>query len=551
MSRTDAPSSLFPSTTTHRPGPEPEARDRLAAGLLRGPLAVVLAGMAALQLASWLPHYLTWPFWADHDVYATLAYGWEHGQLPYRDLACNNFPGTIYLFWALGRIAGWGRTLPFYALDAAFVVAFGVAMLAWSRRLFSNVLPGLAGYTAFLSYYLSQDYARAGQHDWHAAFFAVVGILAVECWSSRAARLLSGCALALAVTTRPQAVLFLPAVALALDERSRAPGESLRRSVRPCLEWGSAFLVFLALGFAPLAAAGVLPDFVHGVRLASYGSRYNQVTPASVFSGWVTQLSPLRFTVVPVALLLFHHWGDPRSRRTALTWGVALAAVSLYKPLSPMAHGYLDIPLLVVWTVSLATLVHLVLCAVSLAPSLRLGFVLLLLALGTTARPGFCVVSPTLRAVTALRHGHFPDGTPVGYRRGSVPTGAYYSWDDYHAAVEYLKRETTPETRVANVLKGDSAITGPTARGSAFPAESITWLKMVNPADEQRFADGLAGARNSVVVWVPGEAGPPPGQPLPLITPVILRDYEPAARFGAIEVWRRKREGSQPGVTSR
>jgi len=74
---------------------------------------------------------------------------------------------------------------------------------------------------------------------------------------------------------------------------------------------------------------------------------------------------------------------------------------------------------------------------------------------------------------------------------------------------------------------------------------------MVNPADEQRFARSLADAQNSVVVWVPGEPGPPPGQPLPLITEVIERDYEPAAQFGAIQVWRRKGTDRPVGIATR
>src|SRR4051794_2690836 len=78
--------------------------ERAAAWTLRGPLTVALLGLCGFQLATWVPHYLTWPWFADHDVFATLALGWEHGQLPYRDLAGNNFPGTIYLFWILGKL---------------------------------------------------------------------------------------------------------------------------------------------------------------------------------------------------------------------------------------------------------------------------------------------------------------------------------------------------------------------------------------------------------------------------------------------------------------
>ena len=56
----------------------------------------------ASVLILWLPEYLSWPWWTDHDVFATMARGWDAGLLPYRDLKGTNFPGTMYLFWLLG-----------------------------------------------------------------------------------------------------------------------------------------------------------------------------------------------------------------------------------------------------------------------------------------------------------------------------------------------------------------------------------------------------------------------------------------------------------------
>ena len=103
-----------------RPGLKPRRRlqakpaaastERFAAWVLDGPLSGGAHCFSAVPAPVWIPHYLTWPWFADHDVFATLALGWEHGQLPYRDLSGNNFPGSIYLFWLLGKLFGWGRT---------------------------------------------------------------------------------------------------------------------------------------------------------------------------------------------------------------------------------------------------------------------------------------------------------------------------------------------------------------------------------------------------------------------------------------------------------
>src|SRR5262249_15858980 len=153
---------------------------------------------------------------------------------------------------------------------------------------------------------------------------------------------------------------------------------------------------------------------------------------------------------------------------------------------------------------------------------LRLAGVLLALGLGPAAlRPEFCVAGPTVRALRGYWSGSQPVELPPGYRHGTVPTSAYYPWNDYRAMLDYLRRTTSPTTGGAKVLKGDPAVTSMVDRRSAFPAESVAWLRMVKPDDEPRFAAALAGARESVVVWVPGEVGPDPRFTLGRLTAVI------------------------------
>jgi hypothetical protein len=114
-----------------------------------------------------------------------------------------------------------------------------------------------------------------------------------------------------------------------------------------------------------------------------------------------------------------------------------------------------------------------------------------------------------------------------------------YPWEDYRAMLDYLVEHTSPVTRVANVLKCDPAVTGMVDRPSAFPTESIAWLRMVRPGDEPRYAEALLAHHDVVVVWIPDEKGPDKLQTLEHLTPVIRRHFRPEARFGSIEVWRR------------
>lgn len=532
-------------------------QDRLASWALRGPLPWAIALLCVAQLATWIPHYLTWPWFADHDVFATLAQGWDAGLMPYRDLAGNNFPGTVYLFWVLGRAFGWGRTVPFYAVDAGLVCSLGVAMILWSRRRFARILPGLVGYATFLSYYLALDYSRAGQRDWHGPLLMVMGLMAAECGSGWGGRIVSALLAALALSFRPQVVLLVPAMMLAVARPGTEPGRSRWEPAKAVLAWGLAFGLFTALAFVPLVEAGIVEDFLRGVRLTMYGSRYNQVGPSLFFRQMVLQAMTFKFVIVPVAILALATPTptDLSTRLSVRIWLVALAGAFLYKPLSPVPYPYLTHALVLVWSMNVAVLTHLTLLPKLATPAVRLVVVLLTLGLSVDARPEFCSVQRSLLALKDLARGIDPVEPPLGYLELPVDLEAVpYPWRDYRATLEHLRRGSRPEVRVANLLRVVPALTGPTARLPALPAESLAWL-LVKPDDEAAFVKALERAGDSVVVWSPREALTPEWMRLASVirrfAPVIRRLYEPKARFGMIEVWRRKDGGPSRRTTRR
>jgi len=524
------------SSTDREPG--------FAAWVLGRPLSLALGLVILIQFGSWLPHYLTWPYWADHDAFANAARAWDLGEKPYRDTRLNNFPGTIYVFYLLGKAAGWGKPWTLYAFDSTLLAALVVVLILWSRRTFGRAWPGLIGSLAFLSYYLSLDYSHAAQRDWQGPCLTVAGLLIAQGWPGRPARLASALLAALGFSIRPQVVLFLPALLLAVA----TPGavavavESKALALRRGVSWLATFASFAALMFLPLAIDGTFDDFLHSLRHVAYGSTYNKTTPASVARAWLLQAAAFRWLVVPAAILLLAGKGGPG--RPARVWLVALAGASLYKPSSPMAHSYLDIPLVLTWSVNLAVLAGSIAAMPGTSAATRLAGVLTLLGLGmTTIRPEFCVVGPNREAASTLRSGIEPEAVPPGYRHGSVVSSAFYPWADYRAALIYLRNQTRPSTKVANALKGDPAIVSEVDRPSAFPAESIAWLRMVNRQDEPAFVESLEKATDSVVVWSPGEDGPDPLFQIPRIEATIRRLYQFEARFGAIEIWRRVAEG--------
>jgi len=541
------------------PGRWPDA-ERLAARVLGWPLAAPIVMLCVAMLMGWIPHYVTWPLFSDADHFATMALAWNSGILPYRDLVCYNFPGQIYLFWALGRLFGWGRTAPFYAADVLLVLTFGIALLLWSWRRTGRLLAGSMGFLAFLAYYLNLPYDLVAQRDWQSALFAVLGLFLLESRPGRAGRLASAVAVAIALVFRPQAVFFFPALALAVDENARKPGESPANTLRACLEWGLALGVSLSLACAPLAVGGVLGDMVRSVRSASYGGAYNKVTVSSFLVVLLSQINFLNVLMI-LTIMLLCRLCDETTRRMARTWVVAAAGVLLMKPLSPLPHAYLDLPLKLVSAVLVAILVELILGSAletTRAALFRLMALLLLFVAVVPGGPAYCSWRRSLEAIEGMARGSVEcqANRPAGYSRR--PRGsrclASYPWEDYCAVLRYLRANTRPTTRIANAMMCLPALNGPAGRLPAFPSESISLLVNYNrESDLDAYIRSLERTPDSVVAWAPVEKGQVSdlthaASPFQLgrLASAIERLYEPEAWFGSIEVWRRKDTAANP-----
>ena len=542
----------------HPSSPAPDASyehawDRRAAWFLDGPLTTILAFLCVVQFAVWVPGYLVWPLWADHDVFGTAALSWDRGVAPYRDFYCNNFPGTIYLFWVLGKVFGWGKPPAFYAVDAALVAVLGALLVTWSRRCFNRALAGLAGFATFLAYYLTLDYSQAAQRDWQGPFFAVAALLILQAWAgNRSARWISAGVFAVGMAMRPQVALFLPAIVASIGERSQtvAPekpndGRLRVRFVLALLEWIVACGLAVLLLASPLIAAGSFGDFLGSIRRVGPGSPYSQITLGQFNERMLSQILPLKFWLVPFLIVFLGGFARPRRGDHAGAWLLALTCVLLYRPMSRMPHAYLAHPLALTSAVLVAILVARLSSWSYVPAAARLTAILLVLGLNVSLKPRFSNPNGARLAIDALRGGSEPALCPPGYTHNpEVPASARYDWSNYRDLLGYLRSSTSPDTPVANALKFVPAINSSVARTSSFPAESIAWLIIMGNQDEAAFAESLRRSQNAVVVWAPSEKDVPGLIKIPALTNVIEELYELERRFGPIEVWRRKAKPS-------
>ena len=324
--------------------------------VLKDGLALALGLLCIGLVLVWVPHYLTWPWSRDQETFTVLAQSWDQGILPYRDIRAYNFPGATYISWVLGKVFGWGHTVPLYAFDAGCIVLLGAALSSWSRRKMGGAIPGLIGYLAFLTLYLNLHYENVVERDWHTALLVCLALMVLQAWPGRLAQLASALAAALALAIRPHAVLFLPALLWEVGQGPDALGEirSKSKRIRAVAHWCMWMAIFVTMAFAPLVLAGIAGDFVRGLRVVAYGGPYSKTTPADMMRVFVDQLTSWKTDVPLIATLLAAARPREALSRMAGSWSLALLAALFYKPIHPLHHPYLNIPIALVSSITWA-----------------------------------------------------------------------------------------------------------------------------------------------------------------------------------------------------
>lgn len=517
-------------------------------------LTWLIYGTIVALIATWLPHYLTWPLWPDPHAYAILAIGWEQGIEPYKDVATFNFPGQIYLFWILGKLFGWDRVWAFYAADAALIVTVGASLIIWSRRVFGESISGAIGFLALLVVLLDLDMTMAAQRDWHATAFVILSLIALQCGSARGRLILSALAFAVGFLFRPHVVLFAPAIATAIVlQRIDPKSPDLRTAVRPALIWAFAFGLGIVAGFSPLFMNGLFGDLLEGLKLAKYGGSYSGITLKAAIVLFVTKFLMREYLLVFVTTLTLAMKHGFETVRIVLPWFVAMFFAMAYQSVHPIPHHYLMLPLYVINAVNLAILAALVrktLVSGTPAATLMTAAVALL---AFDKIPDECSISASRKAIASIMSGAAPTEPPPGalpyFTNHEVDPKlkeSGYPWADYLAAIEYLKANTTPRTRIAGAFKRMPfpGFNAPTGRPSPWPGEGGTNFIMCIGNDWQsRFSESLRKSpQDTVVVWVPGEE--PENQRLVLddLDQVVKDLFVPEAKFGIFEVYRKKPE---------
>jgi hypothetical protein len=518
----------------------------IAAERLMGwPLRVGIGVIVLVWIASWAPHYLTWPFWTDLNHFMDMARNWDRGILPYRDHRAYNLPGQAYLCWLVGKLFGWGNLRLVLVWDVLLLVGVLAGMVRASRVWVGEALPGLVAGLGLTWYLCGAHYAMAAQRDEQASLLLALAWLAPWWRFGWRGTVISIVAFAAAATLRPQVVLFLPAIGLAVyHAQVQVDGRGGWRAV---WGWGGGLLIGVVLAYAPLWTADLLDDLIAGVRMSGYGGPLSRLTGSEFAERMRANLTwPL--TMPLWAGMVLSAWRGPAAVRGAAWSGLLLFwGAMLYRPISPRDHFYLEHPLVILAMACLVPVLSAGMAWRTMPALARLAGVCLAICVISPSVPRYCDAGRSLRAVGDLMANRIPEAVPLGawdfFKHGDKVTGSY-EWREVRAAVEYLRKHTRPDTDVVNLLRQPPfpTLTGMAGRPSPFRCEGgLFWASWGPPEPEEHFLGDLERASaDSVVVWVPDETAADPGMRLPCVTDFFREHYAQEARFGQIEVWRRR-----------
>ena len=413
------------------------------------------------------------------------------------------------------------------------------------------------GFLLILEHYLDQGHFQTAERDWQTALLVAIGLLLVQARSRRSPRVVLAAATACALTLRPHAILFLPAIASALDDSARSGGGFSKKSVVAIIEWGLLFAIFTLLAFSPLIAQGLVDDLARGSRSRggsvwkSYAGKHYSRNLARVDKHLFTCSSRRDRVVLGVRVPRIEEIGADVDRR-ALGGDRLQTASSRAARLSRSPLG--SDP-----AIAIARVAGGVLKTARLSSIVKL-LIMIWIVLQTAAKiPSKCDAIAGLRGISDLARGGIPERAPIGcdpwYQRPGNPfPKGDYPWKDYRDVILYIKTHSRSHERVADLLRRMPfpPLNGVAGRLDVFPVESgIAWLWM-RPNDvhmEEFLAKTLEDTPDSLVVREPDGAGIDPRMALKKIGPVVRKRYEVVARFGRLEVLRRRPRGQPESGT--
>lgn len=546
--RFDAETAKITKTILYRSG---LLKDRLIR--ISGILLAVIIFCLVLVTILWVPQFLIQPLWTDHEHVITMARHWDKGNYPWTAMRTYQFPGEMQIAWSAAKIGGWNNPVVFYAIDLILFLGAATILALWSKRIYGSWKYAVFSYMGLLAIEMSLPFTGTAQRDTHATLLCIMAFCMPVIFRKMEYGLcLNAILFGFALSVRPHSVLFLPLLACGYLLGISSDRDSIDMPLKKPFNWYDTliwtFFVMLSgvLFFSPVIGINKTREFWEALQFPlSQAGDYRKLP----FSNWENTYMdayriPRHFWFMVFTSLMVIWPGENKWRKQGLLLGIIFITGNVYRLIHPVDHGYLKTPLellecigliiILAWIKSLTCKIH----TLNLVALCGLAF-----HVSSTSTELYFEFSFFRPAMRRLITGHEPDYSPPGARAAyPLETGIYhYDWSDWVESKAWIELETSPETRILNLLSYQPfppfcATTDRMPPGRLESIVLLNWFKKFNFQPE--IINSLEQAPfGTIVIWEQRSMNPDNRRQLDQVSDFIYKTFQKRMQFGEIEFW--------------
>lgn len=452
-----------------------------------------------------------------------------------------------------------------HVLDDAVLIGFFVAMAFWSYRVFSTLWPAVVGTTYLISRLLEFPTFQLTNRDWFAAMFAISGVLISGAIESRRAAVLGGTLWMIGLQFRPQTVLLLPCLAIARLSLF-AGNRPVMRDVRNAI---ADTMIGLSLGFVlvnvPLWFMGGFPayyvDTLRFMIQGGHGGQGSIILLIRNFAGLALSRNDLHYVLLIPALLYLCTWCGTRQCIWLATTLYLLFAATFWTSGNTFLIWYHRFPMFIAEAVALGTIVG---CFFVLFPGLnefpRILVLVLSISLALQCDPIINVPKTINQANAKIRNHDYSSIALTLCKNGSEFPQESWKMDPaaLRAFFEFLGSNVDSEKIPAEIIDTKTLNYPVFLKNPGVVNDDTSWYRVRNSIylegrasfleQFRKFEQGLKSVPDAFVLWVPADSNQniitsadlDITREMHTVFETIRTHYEPVARFGEVEIRRKK-----------
>jgi hypothetical protein len=426
---------------------------------------VVLLGLIGFCLI-WVPEYLVQPLWTDHEHVLVMARLWDLGKFPWTAMHTYQFPGEMEIAWLSAKLFGWGNPKGYFLMDLIIQFVFCLIMMIWAQRQLGHWRYGVFAIAGFILYEATLPFTGIAQRDSHATLFAIMAFCLPGLFQhKKLGDILAGLVIAISVAIRPHSILFMPLILCGIwwSEQTQSSKQSQEKSPE-IKAIGKRFLVVLSILaivglilFMPIIGLVRTKEFLNALRFPLVqDSNYNR----GIFAEWTNAGRDYyrvarHFWFITFSVLMIVSSKSQIWRYRGYVMLIVAISGGLYRMVHPVDHGYLKQPLIILECIGLAVYPAWLVMENSHLPGLTwFSMMGLMIYIGQIDNQFYVEMKYAPIAYESLITGNDLPYSPPGARNAYPNRDViyHYDWIDWIQAKNWLRIESTKQTKVLNLL---------------------------------------------------------------------------------------------------